>query len=465
MGEIKYDVFISFKHSDANNNKTKDSAIAEKVYNFLREKGCRVFFSLYELEFLGQSQYSKVIDEALDDSKFLIAVGCSRENLDSEWVRHEWSSFLNDIRSGAKPGAEVYVVYADMTAGDLPRSLRQRQAFNANESDSFEKLYNFMKNAGLQSDVQKEEEAAPVANVQSRPVGLDGKPLSPLPLPIGADGKPLPPLPYSVCPPGSVIPISLASGETIFSQSFGGTFEADESFGKTQVSYAIRKKKGYITLSNQRIIWTETNDKSKKAAINDETSIYFNDISAFTPWSFPDANARPKIVYAFLINTEIARYGFYFDDAKDKLLLKKRNTFMEYICKERGITFAPNNNSLVPVSLMEDEYIEIQSFAVYPESGENGCITITNRRFIWTYTSLFGKNTDYPYNLNTIRSIVAIKAATKTGRFSADFTMEVEGEELSWKFSITRNNDSDKAIIRDWIVCFVQENLQKNKHI
>ncbi|MCL2827869.1 MAG: toll/interleukin-1 receptor domain-containing protein [Oscillospiraceae bacterium] len=166
MGANKYDVFISFKHSDAENNKTKDSAIAENLYHFLREHGVRVFFSPFELEFLGQSQYSKVIDEALDASRFLVVIGCSRENLDSQWVRYEWDSFLNDIRSSAKADAEVFVIYADMAVSDLPRALRQRQAFPADENDSFERLYNFLKNAGLQSMPQTTEGIGEVAGVE-----------------------------------------------------------------------------------------------------------------------------------------------------------------------------------------------------------------------------------------------------------------------------------------------------------
>ncbi|MCL2378515.1 MAG: toll/interleukin-1 receptor domain-containing protein [Defluviitaleaceae bacterium] len=149
MNTEKYDVFISFKHSDANGNKTKDSAIAERLYDFLKENGISVFFSPKELEFLGQSQYSKVIDDALDASRFLVAVGCSKENLDSQWVRYEWDSFVSDIRSGVKPDAEVFVVYAGMSVAELPRALRMRQAFDADDGGSFERLLNFMRNAGL----------------------------------------------------------------------------------------------------------------------------------------------------------------------------------------------------------------------------------------------------------------------------------------------------------------------------
>ena len=142
-----YDVFISFKNSDENGCQTIDSEIAKKLYDFLTKKGLRVFFSNIELEFTGKAQYSRVINEALDSSRFLIAVGSSHKNLNSEWVYYEWDSFLNDIRSGIKPNAEVFVLFSCMKVSELPRALRQQQAFNADEKDSYEKLYRFIKNA------------------------------------------------------------------------------------------------------------------------------------------------------------------------------------------------------------------------------------------------------------------------------------------------------------------------------
>ncbi|MCL2388442.1 MAG: toll/interleukin-1 receptor domain-containing protein [Defluviitaleaceae bacterium] len=143
----KYDVFISFKNSDAMGNKTKDSALAEKCYHYLTNKGLNVFFSDIELEFIGKAQYSNVIDDALDSSQFLIAVGCSHEHLNSRWVRYEWESFLNDIRSNIKPEGEVFILFQDMRVNDLPRALRQQQAFNADTDVSYEKLYNFISSA------------------------------------------------------------------------------------------------------------------------------------------------------------------------------------------------------------------------------------------------------------------------------------------------------------------------------
>ena len=149
----RYDVFISFKNSDDAGRRTKDSELAEKCYHYLTGKGLSVFYSNIELEFIGKSQYSKVIDDALDSSRFLIAVGCNPENLNTQWVRYEWESFFNDIRANIKPHAEVFVLYQDVAIADLPRALRHQQAFNADNEDVFEKLYKFI-SSSLSADIQ-----------------------------------------------------------------------------------------------------------------------------------------------------------------------------------------------------------------------------------------------------------------------------------------------------------------------
>ena len=59
---MAYEVFISFKNSDLSGNPTNESVTADSLYRFLTAKGLRVFFSNVELEFLGKSQYTKIID-------------------------------------------------------------------------------------------------------------------------------------------------------------------------------------------------------------------------------------------------------------------------------------------------------------------------------------------------------------------------------------------------------------------
>jgi hypothetical protein len=144
---MAYDVFISFKNSDESGHPTLDSKVAQKLYDFLKGKGLNVFFSNVELEYTGKAKYTEVIDEALDSSRILIAVGTSHGNLNSRWVRYEWESFINDIRSGIKSNAEVFVFMQDMKINELPRALRQQQGFDAVDNASYDRLYNYIKNA------------------------------------------------------------------------------------------------------------------------------------------------------------------------------------------------------------------------------------------------------------------------------------------------------------------------------
>lgn len=142
-----YDVFISFKNSDAHGNRTEDSVIAEKLYRFLIGKGLSVFYSNIELQNIGRAQYAPVIDEALESSRLLVIVGCSRENMESEWVKYEWTSFLNAIRIGVKIDAEVFVLYQSMTIKELPFALMQQQAFRADDDSSYDNLHSYIINA------------------------------------------------------------------------------------------------------------------------------------------------------------------------------------------------------------------------------------------------------------------------------------------------------------------------------
>ena len=153
-GQKSYDVFISFKNSDSRGQKTKDGVIADKLYSYLKDKGINVFFSNRELEITGSSEFRKAIDEALKSAKILIAVGCSEENLSSEWVYYEWDGFQRAIMAKRKKDASIFVLYEDMNPNDLPWGLSGYQAINASGDNAYEVLYNFIVN----SDAYKQQD-------------------------------------------------------------------------------------------------------------------------------------------------------------------------------------------------------------------------------------------------------------------------------------------------------------------
>lgn len=159
---IACEVFISSKTTDFQGNPTKDSVLAREIHGYLTSKGHSVFLSTLSLEKLGIAAYKRAIDDALDSATVLIAVGTSRENLDSQWVQYEWDSFMNDILSDVKPEGRIFVYVDGVLPRDLPRALRQQQVFT-HGPDSLQQLGNFVGNAlgGAAPAVAREDAGAP----------------------------------------------------------------------------------------------------------------------------------------------------------------------------------------------------------------------------------------------------------------------------------------------------------------
>ena len=74
--EKPFDIFISYKETDADGYRTKDSIEAQKLYDKLTELGYKVFFSRITLESKIGEEYEPIIYAALSSSKVMITV-CS----------------------------------------------------------------------------------------------------------------------------------------------------------------------------------------------------------------------------------------------------------------------------------------------------------------------------------------------------------------------------------------------------
>ncbi|MBR5893128.1 MAG: TIR domain-containing protein, partial [Bacteroidaceae bacterium] len=119
---MNYDVFIS--------SKSEDYHLAKEVYNFLKANGLSVFIASEELKKIGEAQYANAIDEVLDDSIHMIVVASSVYNIKSKWVKYEWSTFSNDLKSGYRDGNLLTILSGDIELKTLPASLRHQQSFN-----------------------------------------------------------------------------------------------------------------------------------------------------------------------------------------------------------------------------------------------------------------------------------------------------------------------------------------------
>ena len=124
--EEPFDVFICYKETDAQGQRTRDSVLANDLYHELTREGFRVFFARITLEDkLGQA-YEPYIYSALQSSKAMVVIGTKPEYVKAPWVKNEWSRYLALIKAGARK--TLIPAYRDMDPYDLPEEFSHLQA-------------------------------------------------------------------------------------------------------------------------------------------------------------------------------------------------------------------------------------------------------------------------------------------------------------------------------------------------
>lgn len=128
QNEEPFDVFICYKESDDNGNRTRDSLMAQDVYYQLTDQGYRVFFARITLEDMAGKQYEPYIFAALNSAKVMIAIGTKPEYMNAVWVKNEWSRFLAMMK---KDRHKILLpCYRDMDPYDMPEQLSVLQSYD-----------------------------------------------------------------------------------------------------------------------------------------------------------------------------------------------------------------------------------------------------------------------------------------------------------------------------------------------
>ena len=128
QNEEPYDVFLCYKETGEDGQRTRDSILAQDIYYQLTDQGHRVFFSRITLEDKAGSQYEPYIFAALNSAKVMVAVGTKPEHFSAVWVRNEWSRFLALMRRDRS--RVLLPCYRDMDPYDLPEQLAVLQSYD-----------------------------------------------------------------------------------------------------------------------------------------------------------------------------------------------------------------------------------------------------------------------------------------------------------------------------------------------
>ena len=138
MSDKHYDIFISFKDRDNDSNRTVASRLAEDIYDTLDVKGYSVFYSRFVLPGMVGGQYEPVINHALETAKLLVLVFTNADEVNSEWVKHEWKYFSKHD----KPILTVFKDCGNARLGNLPYVISQLQYCDL--TDGSKRQYEFM---------------------------------------------------------------------------------------------------------------------------------------------------------------------------------------------------------------------------------------------------------------------------------------------------------------------------------
>ena len=158
--EEPYDIFICYKETDENGERTIDSVIAQDVYDALTEKGYRVFFSRITLEDKLGQEYEPYIFAALNSAKIMLAFGTDYEYYNAVWVKNEWSRYLKLM---AKDKTKHLIpCYKGIDAYDMPKEFAKLQAQDMGKIGAMQDLLR-----GIEKILPKQQ---PVTVVQERVV-------------------------------------------------------------------------------------------------------------------------------------------------------------------------------------------------------------------------------------------------------------------------------------------------------
>lgn len=138
LKEDAYDIFICYKETDDNGERTKDSVIAEDIYDKLTEQGYKVFFARVTLEDKLGSEYEPYIFSALTSAKVMLVIGTSEKNFNAVWVKNEWARYIELMKKDKSKN--LIPIYSDIDAYKLPIEFANLQAQSMNKIGAMQDL-------------------------------------------------------------------------------------------------------------------------------------------------------------------------------------------------------------------------------------------------------------------------------------------------------------------------------------
>lgn len=168
--EEPYDIFICYKETDENGERTLDSVLAQDVYDELTRKGYRVFFSRITLEDKLGVEYEPYIFAALNSAKVMLVFGTSYDFYNAVWVKNEWSRYLKLMANDKSK--HLIPCFKNVDAYDIPKEFAKLQSQDMGKIGAIQDLLRGIDKL-IASEVKTEQHSAP-ENIVISSTGTNG---------------------------------------------------------------------------------------------------------------------------------------------------------------------------------------------------------------------------------------------------------------------------------------------------
>ena len=163
-----YDIFLCYKETPVGNpvGFTSEFYWAAELYGKLMGEGYRVFFAKESLP-ASKGDYEAHIFPALKSAKLMLILTTSVENVESVWVKNEWSRFIRFSRENPNAGKRFKVIQSGFKPESLPRELRKEQVLNHDSMGWVEQLYGVIRDTFRDKEKEEEERRKREADEQA----------------------------------------------------------------------------------------------------------------------------------------------------------------------------------------------------------------------------------------------------------------------------------------------------------
>ena len=201
-----YDIFICFKATEVDDDrrKTIDYDLGREIYSTLNKEGYRVFFAPETLLQVAEQEYEPYIYRALSTAKVMFLLCSDNREIESAWVKNEWSRFL-DMHNGQGLIPICGNKFEPYSPNSLPEELRKLNAIEYN-GRLFEQLLTKIRtyfpkskqkevltdcNKNKKSSTKKSEGQNHKRKEYGKTTGIQNKELDSLPLAVVNNEAPL----------------------------------------------------------------------------------------------------------------------------------------------------------------------------------------------------------------------------------------------------------------------------------